>query len=54
MYTVKIPANKAYAAIQWASDRFADYEIQHMMPDLCYEFRFKNAEHASFFALKWK
>jgi len=54
MYNVKIPVNKAHAAIVWASARFEHFDVQHMMPDLCYEFRFKNSEHASFFALKWK
>jgi hypothetical protein len=53
MYKVNIPVNRAYAAIVWASTRFEQFDVQHMIPAQSYEFRFERSDEASYFALKW-
>jgi hypothetical protein len=53
MYKVNIPVNRAHAAIVWASQRFEQFDVQHMIPAANYEFRFERSEEASYFALKW-
>jgi hypothetical protein len=54
MYKVNIPNNRAHAAIVWAKENIGgSFEVQHMMPARCYEFRFDRSEQASYFALKW-
>ena len=53
MNKISIPVNRAYDAIMWAKDHFRSFEVQHMMPDNKYEFRFDHPEQASMFALRW-
>lgn len=54
MTTISIPVNRAYDAIVWATTQgFKSFEVQHMMPNNTYEFRFDQAEHATLFALRW-
>jgi hypothetical protein len=53
MYKVNIPVNRAYAAIVWASQKFEQFDVQHMIPAQSYEFRFERSDEASYFALKW-
>jgi hypothetical protein len=55
MYKISIPTKKAYDAIVWAKENIGgSFEVQHMMPAGCYEFRFDRSEQASFFALRWQ
>jgi hypothetical protein len=54
MNTITIPINRAYEAIVWAKTQgFKSFEVQHMMPDNKYHFRFDQPEQASLFALRW-
>jgi hypothetical protein len=54
MNTITIPVNQAYEAIVWAKTQgFKSFEVQHMMPDNKYHFRFDQPEQASLFALRW-
>ena len=42
MNKISIPVNRAYDAIRWASEHFAQFDVQHMMPADKYEFRFES------------
>lgn len=54
MNTITIPVNRAHEAIVWAKTQgFKSFEVQHMMPDNKYHFRFDQPEQASLFALRW-
>jgi hypothetical protein len=54
MTTISIPVNRAHDAIIWAKDQgFKHFEVQHMIPHNKYEFRFKQPDQATLFALKW-
>ena len=53
MNKISIPVNRAYDAIRWASEHFAQFDVQHMMPADKYEFRFECPDQASLFALRW-
>ncbi len=54
MTTISIPLNRAHAAIVWAKTQgFKSFEVQHMMPDNKYHFRFDEPAQATQFALKW-
>ena len=54
MNKISIPVNRAYAAVEWASQQFGQsFKVQHAFPANQYEFVFEQPEHASLFALKW-
>lgn len=55
MNKISVPVNRAYNAIEWASQQFGSsgFNVQHQFPANQYEFTFKRPEQATLFALKW-